>query len=266
MPKIKISSQIEKEIIKKYENEGLISNLATNYNCHHMTIRRHLKGKVKFRLWGRDVSKAKTKDWKFSEEQKDILEGLLLGDGCITGYQRRKRRKIFVLSNNSKEFCLHVKKLMPKDYFQIFPNTKKSFHLTGKSCDFIKNLNKKWYKNEKVLPKDFALNKTKLYYWYLCDGSLKSQIGRRSCIYLYTDGLNLKYVKKLSDQLKDLNFINRILKHNYVTKKEGYGFAIRISTYSTLKFLYFMGKNKIQDYAYKWNYQDLSNKRGENEK
>jgi len=255
---MKINLGFEKEIVKGYKNGRLIKELATDFSCHHMTIRRHLKGKIKFRSWGGDVSKAKTKNWKFSKKQKDILEGLLLGDGCITGWKKRKRSKIFILANNSKEFCLYIKKLMPKEYSNLFRNSENSFHLTGKSCSFIKELYKKWYKNEKIVPRDFKLNKTNLYYWYLCDGSLRKQTGRKDSIYLYTDGLHLLYVKKLSKQLKKISFENTIIKHNYATKKEEYGFAIRISAYFTQKFLDFLGKNKIHDYAYKWNYKNIS--------
>lgn len=255
MPKIKISPEAEKEIAKRYNKGELIGDLARDFNCHHMTIRRHLKGKVGFRPLGEDVSRAKTKEWFFSDKQKDILEGLLLGDGCIPNSKNRERRKVFILSNNSKEFCLHTKNLMLKNHFNLFFNTQKSFHLAGKSCDFIKKLHKRWYKNEKVLPGNFNLNKTKLYYWYLCDGALINWPQKRSCIYLYTDGLNLKYVKRLSCQLKNLGFINKISKHNYATEKKEYGFAIRISSYSSKEFLNFIGKNKIKDYAYKWNHQ-----------
>lgn len=258
---MKLNFEFEKEIVKGYKNGKLIKELATGFGCHHMTIRRHLRSKVKFRPCGEDVSKAKTKNWNFTEKQKDILEGLLLGDGCITGCKKRKRSQIFILANDSKEFCLYVKKLMPKDHFNLFRNSENSFHLVGKSCSFIKKLHKKWYKNEKIVPRDFKLNKTNLYYWYLCDGSLKNQNGRIKTIYLYTDGLSILYVKKLSKQLKKLGFKNTINKHNYATKKERYGFAIRISAYCTKKFLDFLGKNKIKYYAYKWGYKNISLKK-----
>jgi hypothetical protein len=257
MPEIKINPQTEKKIIEEYKNEKIVTDIAINFGCHHMTIRRHLKGKVRFRPLGEDVSKAKTKNWDFSKKQEDILEGLLLGDGCITGYKTRERRKFFVLANNSKEFCLHTKNLMPEGHFNLVPNSKDSFHLVGKGCNFIKRLHKEWYKNEKIVPQNLILNKTKLYYWYLCDGTIRNQKGRRSNINLYTDGLHLMYVKILSNGLREMGFQNNIFKHNYATKKENYGFAIRISAYSTKEFLSFIGKNEVKYYEYKWNYQTI---------
>ncbi len=255
---MKIGFNQEKEIIERYKKGRLISELSNCYDCHHMTIRRHLNGKIKLRANGLDVSKSKTKNWLFNDLQKDILGGLLLGDGCITSNFQRKLSKKFVLANNSKEFCLHIKNLMPEGHFNLVKNSKVSFHLVGKSCDFIKKMFYDWYKNEKVLPGYFKLNKIKLYYWYLCDGSLRNRSERNPNIRLYTDGLHINYVKRLSEQLDNLGFKNTVVKHNYASScKKDYGFAIGISSHSTRDFLTFLGNNKVKFYDYKWHIKQI---------
>lgn len=124
----------------------------------------------------------------FSNYQKEILTGLLLGDGCLCKSKKAKN------CNAQLSICRSIK---DKEYLlwtaQIFENylnprsicersvydkrTKKTYDrivLRTKSHRDFEEFYKKWYKNGKEIPNDLLLTNTIVGVWFADDGCISA--------------------------------------------------------------------------------------------
>jgi len=170
----------------------------------------------------------------------DIIEGDLLGDGCITKYgtyqQEAKDKKYLEwrggLLNRGGIKC----KIIPTKSKSSYSKSKKPFYLLyTHSCPAFFELRKRWYiknskgKEIKRIPPGIKLTPTALLHWYLDDGNLKhdkrpGKIGGRPLVRLFTNDFLREDIKLLLEKLKkdlDLSFyvlpkLNENIKRGYV--------------------------------------------------
>jgi len=130
---------------------------------------------------------------KWSSVQREIFDGLILGDGNIHIRKGRWKSYKFQLSCKHKEFCEHVIEVLPSE---LFPNNQpyevtrvrggreyKWYNIASRYDDYIAEQYSRWYPNgTKCIPSDLVITPTVLKYWYLGDGSYSSRIVSIRCV------------------------------------------------------------------------------------
>lgn len=160
---------------------------------------------------------------QLSEKQKDIVTGILMGDGCID-YSDKNPRLVIEIIN--KEYIDHIDSVLG-----IFStgvslcrsaeegarmNRERDFRPEAKEADYsdlfrltTRNLEQledfsQWYSSgSKVFPENIDLTPTVLKHWYVCDGSysLKEE-SRRGNIVISVNN-ERKYKKKLESYFRE---------------------------------------------------------------
>lgn len=208
------------------------------------------------------IHKVRQNNFHWTKKMKELLDGAILGDGYLNKYKNRPLiDAYFVLTSNSKEHCIYIINNLPIGLFHknqpTSRNIKKGKHYraTSRSDIYLTNQLKRWYpKGRKIIPKDLKLTPTMCHHWYICDGSLSNRENRKGHIHLYTDYFTKIEIQKiLIKQMMKLGFECKVFKHYHpIDKRRGY--AIRINTKSTKKFLDYIGLPIINYYKYKWNW------------
>jgi LAGLIDADG DNA endonuclease family len=150
----------------------------------------------------------------------DIINGKLLGDGCITKQEGRKPRFQFTHSKKDKEWCQNCYSVL-KDYLPLnAPRYKKvkdkriqsgfteGYYVQSKTHEDITMLRNLWYKDgKKTLPLKFIseyITVRTLAWWYQDDGHLKIQGNIPKKIILSTESFstleNLQLCKLLKEK------------------------------------------------------------------
>lgn len=175
------------------------------------------------------ISKIKIRQDKFpslfTEEQKQIIDGILLGDGWLSNPNLGNGNKNSYLgiehSSDQYEYLKHIHKNLQPYSYKIYNKTRpnpfaiKETHKKNiESCGFhtaqleiFTKLRKKWYpNNKKIVPKDLDLTWQTLAYWFCDDGS--NLLGQR-CIsrhgILCTNSFQIEDVEFLIEKLKQKN-------------------------------------------------------------
>lgn len=183
----------------------------------------------------------KTKNiFKFSKEQKEILIGLILGDGHLEQMSSVTYRLKIEQSFDKKDYLYHLYDIF-KDFcsaepiLNVKPNGNKSFMFQTKTSISLNFYGKQFYKDEiKIIPKKLLhrlLTAKSLAYWYMDNGSIKSKASRGTI--LNTQGfskLEILYLIKL---------LNEKFCLDCKIRKQKAGFQIYISgkSYNLLKTL-----------------------------
>jgi hypothetical protein len=157
---------------------------------------------------------------KLSREQKEILVGLLLGDGCLeTQTKGRSWRLLIEQSLQRKEYVDHLYEIF-KHFVQTppkvkgkapsLPGGKRSFNQAFKTTvqSSFRFYGHQFYKIEKKdsfrkrVPKGIGklLTPKGLAYWYMDDGSMKSKVHK--AVYLNTQGFFKEDVDLLCEVLR----------------------------------------------------------------
>jgi DNA-binding XRE family transcriptional regulator len=172
---------------------------------------------------------------------KEILEGTLLGDGCIKFdnyiYSKYLSYKLTAKDKNFLEWIESIFiKFKIKSWITIdnkIQNINALYFYINK-CPFpeLLKLRDKWYKNangktQKIVPRDLELTPTTLLHWYLGDGSLirrKNDSNRVPFIVLATNTFSKEDIKFLIQKLKklNLNFYPVKYKSGFTKKESGY--------------------------------------------
>ena len=183
-----------------------------------------------------------------SIRQLEVLNGEMLGDGCIS---LRKRYKNAYLEWHLKRMG-HVQLLCDE-----FENLEPSFHsryddedgwkLWTKCNPDLTNQHNRWYPNGvKIVPKDLELTPLVCYHWYIGDG----YFGKSNNIDLYSLGFSKEENIFLIKLLSGLG-INAVLRE---TNKypSGTKYFIALGKFEAKKFLEYIGPCTVEDYNYKW--------------
>ncbi|MBI3412822.1 MAG: hypothetical protein HY051_01950 [Candidatus Aenigmarchaeota archaeon] len=163
------------------------------------------------------------------QELLDIINGSLLGDGCIKSdkekyftFQYTAKDKNFLENLKEKLGRFGIKCWITVDNPGIF---KLAFYINTCPYKEFMNLRKEWYtkqngKTQKILPDELELTPTTLFYWYIGDGCLvrrKNDENRVPTICLATNCFDEKDLQFLLQKLKEQNL-------NFYANKCGSGF------------------------------------------
>jgi hypothetical protein len=191
------------------------------------------------------LSKLKTnlknvKNCNLSEIEKEVLDGIMISDGCLTSTTSISAR--LSLGFKYSETLEDIKKSLPSIDFGKTNVSKdgKSFHNKSKMYGDLLSENERWYKDKvKIIPDDFRLTQTSCYWWFIGDG-----YNVDGNVFLCTDSYDKEYNEKIIKRINDLGFKCNLTSRN----------RIRFYKDSSLNFLkWITPKNGInQQYIYKW--------------
>lgn len=185
----------------------------------------------------------------------DILEGTLLGDGCIK-FDNYKYRKYlsYKLTAKDKNFLLWFKELINEYHLKCWntiDNKKQNinaFYFYINNCLYpeIISLRNKWYKEikgkyKKIVPRDIELTSTVLLHWYLGDGSLNRHRNdnRVPAIVLATNCFSNEDIDFLIQKLAELNLNFYPIKYKSGFTGNDCGFALWSKTQDGTPFRFF---------------------------
>ncbi len=187
------------------------------HNCSACYNRHYQKNK-------RKIQKEKNKII-LTNLQKQILTGLMLGDGCIqfASSASTNPRLTITRSVQDKDYMLwiynHLKNIcssQPFEYEVFDKRTNKNYcsiNLQSKSLECLKQVREDWYPNKiKTVSKDLELTDLTLLIWFLDDGSFINR-GSKFEIKLSTHGFHKDDVMFLS-KLLSLKFKSHFRVHN----------------------------------------------------
>jgi hypothetical protein len=199
----------------------------------------------------------------FTPIQKEVLDGAMLGDGCLYLHTNAKNAQL-VYTSKSRQHVEYV-----GEYFQQYwsgEGIKNSSYLdkrtnkiyysstvkTYTNESFTKEYNR-WYSNGiKHLPNDLILTPLTCLIWYIGDGGI-CHTNRSENIKLSTHCfIKEEQEKILLPQLKQ--FEPHLCKAD---KEEQY--YIYIPHKKEKEFLEYIGECPFSDYTYKWNYAKYKN-------
>lgn len=258
------------ELNRLYWDEGLnTTQIAEKYGVHHGTISRILtRYDIPIRNLSEmilNIKEQRMKEITVDEELMSLVDGLLLGDGCVAkdnrgdhcnGYLTIDQRidrvewldfiQTLLLGKGIKSNQHSYKN---KSGFLEFPTNnlslvKPTVRLYTEYLPLFREQRERWYPNgKKVIPKDIRLTPLSLAMWYLGDGSLNS---KSISISLHTCGFTTGDVQYLSQQLKKRYCIdNKVrIKHH--------GPTIYIPTIGTQIFLDLIKPYYLSCFGYKF--------------
>lgn len=199
-------------------------------------------------------SRSKKTHLAISEKERNILNGLLLGDGYINANTFSGR---YQQACKYKEFLEHITSILALDWGPIYFDRKwNCYFIKSRFNPTLLEFRKRWYPNgKKIVPKDLVLSTEIVLYWFLGDGSIR--FGNKSKfphskhyeIKLATDGFSRDDNLFLVDKLTDIGLRSCLLKRN----------QIKIFTESNEKFFKLIGSCPVNCYKYKWRgYLDMA--------
>lgn len=194
-----------------------------------------------------------------SQEEKEFIDGALLGDGHITKPKGRSSQFSYVTSKQTHAEYVYqkLKRLAvgeclngPTKSLVFDKRTNKtytSYRFRSVSNITFFELRNRWYPDgNKVIPNDVVLSPITTLIWYLGDGSLM-KAKRSYYIKLSTNGFQKENVESvLFPQISTYNpsFV-------YATKSQWW---VYIPRRNIDKFLKFIGDCPVSEYDYKWKF------------
>jgi len=118
-------------------------------------------------LWQED----KFKYCNLKNKEKEVLDGLMLSDGCLSEKSRISARLTFGFK--FKETCEEIfKTISSLNFSPIWQSEQtKCWHTKSNMYHDLLVENKRWYpQKEKIVPLDVLITKTSCYWWFIGDG------------------------------------------------------------------------------------------------
>lgn len=198
----------------------------------------------------------------FTNTQKEVLDGCLLGDGCLE-LGKNSKNACFKYLSASKEhvefvhkhfisFCTdNYQKIKRCETYDNRTNkTYVSYYFTTKALPIFTEQYYRYYKGGvKIIPGDLIITNNVLLYWYIGDGELESNYGY---IKLHTNSFTFNEVNFLCSKLN--NYSAKPL------KKIGDQYIIIIPRRFVRQLFDFIGDYPFEDYKHKWNFVNYRNK------
>jgi len=123
------------------------------------------------------ISKSDCEYPSLSKQQKDIVTGVLMGDGHIMCGDSENSNSSLCVRNINKEYLLYLDEIFP--FYGLGVDEERVIDGSGnilwcwrtrRSPEF--NEFRNWYSScKKIFPKSIKLSPTILKHWYVCDGS-----------------------------------------------------------------------------------------------
>jgi len=198
----------------------------------------------------------------FTNTQKEILNGCLLGDGNLE-LHKNGVNAIFNYSSSSKEHTEYVHQYFKEFCSDTYSNIKRSeyydirtnktyvrFYFKTKALPIFTEQYNRFYKDKiKIVPSDLNIGKYTLLFWYIGDGELESKNG---FVKLHTNSFTESEVDWLCSKL-DLFKAKKL-------KKSENQFLVSIPRNKVKIFLLYIGNCPINDYKHKWIFVEYINK------
>lgn len=180
----------------------------------------------------------------FTQEQKEFIIGLMLGDGCIqyggrhTSYPRLTVNRQII----DRDYLFWQYELFdgfygtePKEYVSYHNKVKKSYHGYGcatKSGQLFLDYHIKWYKDgKKCIPRDIELTPLTMLVWFLDDGCVIRNGKAAFTLKISTDGFHKDDVIYLSD------ILSSFLDTNINMYRNGNGWILKANTLAVAKLI-----------------------------
>ncbi len=192
------------------------------------------------------------KNIPFTDVQKALVIGSILGDGCLCENWSKTNYRLFI------NHCLEQKEylLWKYDVLKNFILSEPRFYARNNSLTIrtishseLSELRKIFYpKGKKIIPdniEEFLVNPLVLAIWFMDDGNARKRNGLVTCYDINTQSFNLKENKKLVSVLKDLYGFNVTINLN-----NGY-YRLHISALDKLKFKECIKKFVVDSMKYK---------------
>ena len=190
-----------------------------------------------------------------TEKQKEVLDGALLGDGCLYLHTNGKNAQFTYLSK-SREHVEYVGKYFQeywsgegiKDTSYIDERTNKKYFRsqikTYTNETFTEQYNR-WYRNGiKHLPQDLVLTPLICLIWYIGDGGI--------CHANRTEYIKLSTQCFSKDEQETILLPQLIQFEASLMKTDNEQYFIYIPRRKEKEFLDYIGKCPFNDYMYKW--------------
>lgn len=245
------------KLVREYLGGKTARQVAKRNHCDKDTVLYWIK---KFGYKPRDISLSISigsggkPNLKPNSEFLTILDGLLLGDGCIK--RNTKFVSKIVFANKNEGFKNYVKKLLEDNGFKVcqYKMYGKYWYLESNPTIWLNNQRKRWYKDKKkIVPKDICLKPITVLLWYLGDGNL-SKIRTKYKNKKYLTEIVRLYPCSFSD--KEVNRLVKLLKENGIIAErkicKGKYQMIWIGAKNVKNFFSFIGKCSIKEMSYKW--------------
>jgi hypothetical protein len=200
---------------------------------------------------GTHISKSDCEYPDFTEHQKEVLTGVLMGDGTVV---RNNGNPDFRIKMINKDYLLHLKDIFGSLATEVSlervdedDNHNDIYQLRLRSNPNIQQF-ADWYSTgKKVFPDDIELTPTVLRHWYVCDGTLyeRSTVSHHFSICAKNEGENIEKLKSY--------FIEQGLPE---PNTPSYG-KFKFYAEGTQEIFDYIGWNPVPGFEYKW---DLMNR------
>jgi len=224
------------DMVKKLYSSGLSQKeIAKKLGVNKTTIENYFKiNKLKSRkFFDRPLA---IKHCNLSTEDLEVINGLMLGDGCLSKTSKLSARLTFsgknlhIIKNyfTNLKFSYWSGSLLIKPPGSKQAKLYKSNRLKSHSYKELLDIRNKWYTHRKIIPDDLILTPIVCYWWYIGDGCFNKPNKRiiNSCkISLCTECFSKNENEKLVIKLKNLGLNAIINNRNRIifckTKKSG---------------------------------------------
>jgi len=216
-----------------------------NCNKHYKSLETH---------WGKSSCNTEP----LTDKQFSVSDGLILGDGCVTGQNR------LLVVNTNEEYLQYLdsvfgqwssgvklrntgdvqaemsqksgfdRKATDRDYSDVY-------YMRTKRHSYFNKMRDKWYgSGEKVVPSEISIDSVAAKHWYVCDGTLRHRDNdrRRESVEI-SSTFN---VDRLSKELQNHGFTP-----SYTDKYS----RIELSVTDSEKFFDWVG-GPVEGFKYKW--------------
>lgn len=251
------------DLVKQYvDRNRSIRSIADRYDTSVEMVRYHLENA--------DIectpAYPETAAVGFSPSQVSVIQGELLGDGCL--HRQRPDSCFFKLATTTRAHAVRLIEKLPKGLFpSAQPNsfTKDHYYVDGEYTTWrvrsrpqplFERMYEEWYEtrdgnNRKVVSSDYTLDRTALLYWYWGDGSCSIRDRGAPRVSFATHGFPEPSVQHLHEEIDRLGYDNYTVEQKHV--EDGSGLSIRLRDYDARKFLADMRRhNTLPQYDYKF--------------
>ncbi len=257
---VKISNLEKKEIVSLYQKGYTLKETGKLLNYPYQTVSKILiKENIPRRKIGR-LCKNKT---LLNKVQKQIIDGLLLGDGSVLVGQNSKTAHLR-FATTEQVMANHIAELLPFNMKickipsskrlikQREYNCKESYQVYSPTDLSLNNFRHTWYPNgKKIIPKNLVLSPISVKYWFFGDGcsDIKTRYGRYPAVRITfsTNGFSFEDCEILAMKL------NHQCGFKFNVNKNRNKPILTSSKKETIKNFYnYIDECNVSCYQYKW--------------
>jgi len=179
------------------KSKGLSGELNPMFNKTHSDELKKQINKTKL-----ETNLKNVKYCKLTDIEKEVLDGIMISDGCLTSVTAISARLSLGFKYN--ETIEDIKIALPSIIFgpTNIVNNGLSFHNKSKMYGDLLSENKRWYVNsKKIIPNDIKITKNLCYWWFICDGHNSNEN-----VYLCTDSFTKEDNLLLCYKFSELGF------------------------------------------------------------